>query len=59
MRENLEVGVYPSDGDYEAVEKALIPALEPVLCLKGWRNPSASMIKNLKKRCADEARGAH
>lgn len=58
MRENLEVGAYPSDGDYDAVEKALIGALEPVLCLKGWRNPSAGLVKDLRKRCADEARGA-
>jgi hypothetical protein len=56
MRENLEVGVYPSNGDCEAVEKALIAALEPALCLKGWRNPSAGLTRDLRKRCPDEAR---
>lgn len=59
MNENLEVGVYPTEGDHEAVEKVLIAALQPPLCLTGWPNPQAGFIKARRKVCADEARSAH
>ena len=59
MMENLEVGIYPTGGDHEAVEKVLIAALQPPLCLTGWPNPEAGFIKALRKLCADDARSAH
>ena len=59
MKGNLEVGVHPTAGDHEAVEKVLIAALQPPLCLTGWPNPQAGFVKARRKGCADEARSAH
>ncbi|MCL6477509.1 MAG: hypothetical protein K6T65_03760 [Peptococcaceae bacterium] len=55
MRENLEIGVCSVSGDYNDVEAELIAELKPVLCLNGWPNPVAAYIKNLRKKCVEEA----
>ncbi len=55
MKANLEIGVCSVSGNYKEVEAELITELKPVLCLKGWPNPVAAYIKNLRKKCVEEA----
>ncbi|HWH09630.1 MAG TPA: hypothetical protein VG165_00740 [Solirubrobacteraceae bacterium] len=56
MRDNLRVGVRPLD-DPRAREGELIASACPPLNLTGWANPDARSIRELRKACADEARG--
>lgn len=55
MKSNLEIAVFVYEDDFEALEKELIQELKPILCLKGWANPSAEFIKGLRKNCVEEA----
>jgi len=56
MRDNLEVGICPLDKGNEEAEKNIISELKPMLCLRGWPNPLTPYIKNLRKKCAEEAK---
>jgi len=56
MRDNLEVAVHPVQGALRETEAMLIAKLKPLLCLTGWRNHRASMIREARKRCVKEAR---
>lgn len=55
MRESLKIGICPVKDNYKSMEKELIAYLKPVLCLKGWPNPNAGFIKDLRKKCVEEA----
>ncbi len=52
----LEIGVCAVDDDLDQTESHLIKSLRPALCLKGWRNPMAKVMRAARKLCADEAR---
>jgi len=56
MERNLEVGVCTLMVDFKEMELRLIKTMQPVLCLKGWKNPLSASIKAQRKICADEAR---
>lgn len=51
MKENLDCAFIPFKGDACAVSWILISDLQPVLNLTGWRNPQASHIRRLQRRC--------
>jgi hypothetical protein len=56
MRVNLDIGACSiGAADLKKVEAELIKEYMPLLCLKGWNNPFRKHIKELRKRCADEA----
>jgi hypothetical protein len=60
MKNRLRMNLVPiPTGDrakIEQVEQWLIANLKPPLNLKGWRNPQARTLRNLRKICRDEAR---
>lgn len=58
MHDHLRVAVH-AVADPKLVEDELIPLARPPLNLKGWANPEARMIKDLRKVCVDEARRNH
>jgi hypothetical protein len=55
MRESLMIAAQECD-HHVAVEERLIPYARPLLNLKGWPNPDAPRIKQLRKLCAEEAK---
>lgn len=60
MKNHLRMNLVPiptgGKAKIEHVEQWLIANLKPPLNLKGWRNPQARMLKDLRKICRDEAR---
>lgn len=56
MKKNIEVGVYEFHGDVKKLEDGLILKAKPILNLTKWPNPQASKIKQLRKRCVEEAK---
>ena len=56
MRQNLTYSVCPLDSDAEDMERQLIRECEPLLNLKGWRNPQRRMIGRMRAVCREEAK---
>lgn len=53
---NLEIGYCVVQEGWKDAEDDVISELKPVLCLKGWRNPSGASVRAARRRCVDEAR---
>ena len=58
MAENLDVSVYEVQADYKELKRRLIEAECPALNLSGWKNPNRALVEQMRKICADEARGS-
>ncbi len=56
MLAHLCYAVVPVEDEVRATEKQAIKELQPPLNLTDWRNPQRKHLKELRKRCADEAR---
>lgn len=56
MHANLQIATCPIPSGYDDMERAIIPQLQPSLCLTHWPNPNSRLIRSLRKLCADEAR---
>lgn len=56
MLAHLCYAVVPVEDEIRAAEKQAIKELQPPLNLTDWRNPQRKYLKELRKRCADEAR---
>jgi hypothetical protein len=55
MRQHLRHVSYPVQGEAALLEKDVIRLMQPPLCLSGWANKQAAMIRRMRKVCADEA----
>ena len=58
MRGNLDYAIVELDTNLRAIETATIVDMQPPLNLTGWPNPQRRHIKDLRKICKSEAKGA-
>lgn len=58
MRQNLDYSIVDLNGNLRAVETATIIDMQPPLNLTVWPNPQRRHIKDLRKICKAEAKGA-